>query len=175
MRHTFTTLVVLGILVSTSPSQTLANQPTHNVTWDWTSPVYTECEGVGVHGTSRYFADVEYKTEPSAPKASYITHISLYGESAAFSSDDTALLATMDATVKGTNQWVNARTLSRPTVKSIEPEPGAYETRRIYWTDQPGQHFPLANTGDFIVRLRVQAVKDNCSVNSSSYEHLWTY
>jgi hypothetical protein len=38
-------------------------------------------------------AEVEYKTEPSAPRVSYITHISLYGESAAFSSDDTALSA----------------------------------------------------------------------------------
>lgn len=173
MRHTCV-ILLLGALCSSCFSQNLGNAPMRHASWNWVSPAFTPCEGVGATGSARYFVEVDYKVMPSAPKVAYIMNVRLYGESAAFG-DDTALSARWDWHVKGTNQWLQEGVLSRPTGKSLEAEPGPNQTRSIYWADTPSHHAVYPNTGMVSLRFNVQAVKEHCAINSSTNEHVWIH
>jgi hypothetical protein len=135
--------------------------------WDWLSPAFTPCEGVGVHGNARYYATVEYVNEPII-NVKGVLHISVYGESASFDDEDTGLAVFVEKQ-KGDGPPKNRIILTRPTGAAIEEKPGPNQTKRLYWAATESSHFSIF-PGDR-VRISVTATKDNCKINSSTNLH----
>jgi hypothetical protein len=115
----------LGIAVSLPPS--LINQ----ASWSWAKPSYTLCEGIGVHGSYRVFADAS--AEPIAGGGKRITHLAVWVASPSFT-QATAVVDVQVEVIEGSSvrQRVN---LVRPDVPSIEAPTGDDESRRLYLPD----------------------------------------
>lgn len=127
---------------------------------DWLSARWTPCEGVGIHGSARYY--YEATQTANADGTLTISTVAVYGSSASFSPDDTRLTASLEFT--GPDMQTQTINLERPSVASLEPEPGPTETRRIYLPS--GQKITIAPGGT--IKVTVAASKQNCSINNSS-------
>ncbi len=129
---------------------------------DWLSPTWTPCEDVGVNGTARYFYEAQQQF--SSPNATMkITSIAVYGSSASFTAADSFLTVNV-AVIKG-GKTLDSVNLIRPTGATIEPAPGATETRRLYLPNGKTLSVPVGAT----LAVSVSAAKNNCSINNSTH------
>jgi hypothetical protein len=131
--------------------------------WNWLSATWTPCEGVGMSGSARYFAEAQISLSNGQ---AILEHLRVYGSSASFDAREITLSASVSMFDKQSKAETRPVDLSRPEGKAYEADPGPNDTRSLYL---PG-NVKITIPSKSVVRIRVTAIKSECHINSSTHD-----
>jgi hypothetical protein len=115
---------------------------------------------VGIHGSAHYFVTATLEKLPNGSPA--LTQLIVYGSSSAFDPSDTFLAASISV-VTGDSSGKQFK-LGRPTAATVEPNPAADETVRLYLPEGTSIQMSPGTK----IKIIVSATKSGCSLNSSA-------
>lgn len=125
----------------------------------WASAQFTPCENFGIHGSYRVFIDGGIEAGPAA----IVSGLSLRVASAGFANGTPTVTAKVTIR-REDGAEVSSVTLARPTGSVVEPQPGPYESRRLYLpATTTDLKIPPKGTLEFSVSVSVRTPSGSCA------------
>jgi hypothetical protein len=135
--------------------------------WEWLSPNWVPCKGIGIHGTYRVYAQAHVNFLSTGGKR--INEIIVYASSSVVSESNSEL--SVSARVEDNNgKSSQAVTLVRLPANSLGIKPKQNETSRKYLPNGSSLDLPDGSNLRLDVSLLLKTpASGNCSLGSSSY------
>ncbi len=138
-----------------------------SVTWNWLSPNFAACEGVGIHGTYRVYVRAE--VQEVNKQAKKIVALSVYAGSGALQQNKGELSGKVSIEKGGTVQASAA--LVRQPPNSIAESPKSDETPRMFLPNGKVMDVPAEATVKVEVSVAIKTDSGSCSLGSTSNSH----